>query len=144
MNYKEFKKLKNGNFEEFSKKYMFFAFDNEALEKGKEQLNVESNKDLIHLGAGCYMKKDDLDKYKALNSDYVQTLHDKMLSSEMFAVDAFLYELANHEYIITYDETDTLNALSLTADQVIENDNLITALAIAKNKYLENIKGVGW
>ena len=47
----------------------------------------------------------------------------------------FKYELANHEYCISYDLEPTLNALGLTEKQVFENPKLLKGLKKALERY---------
>jgi len=59
--------------------------------------------------------------------------HDKemkeaMANDDEFVLNMFSYELANHEYCITYDVSDTLDALGLTIDEVRNDERLSNAL----------------
>jgi len=49
-----------------------------------------------------------------------------------YMLDMFTYELANHEYCITYDLTDTLYSLGLTIEEVNANKLMLGALREAK------------
>ena len=49
----------------------------------------------------------------------------------------FLYELENHEYFITYELDDTLDALNLTLDEVLNSSTLKNGLLLARKKILE-------
>lgn len=55
-----------------------------------------------------------------------------------FIYDMFLYELANHEYCITYDYEETFDALGLTEKQVNADKRLIHGLQKARKDYLKN------
>jgi hypothetical protein len=50
----------------------------------------------------------------------------------------FLYELANHEYCITYDLEDTLDALALTVDEINADPRLLHGLEKALKQYLKD------
>ena len=52
----------------------------------------------------------------------------------------FNYELANHEYCITWDITDTLESLGLTREDIENNKNLKNGLekAIKRFKKIDN------
>ena len=52
--------------------------------------------------------------------------------------DMFLYELANHEYCITYDLEDTLDALALTVDEINADPRLLHGLEKALKQYLKD------
>lgn len=116
-----------------------FAFNNEQFEKMKEELGVKENSELISIGAGGYIRKSD---EKALD-ELVNSKERKMKEAieqdptrEGFIKDMFLYELANHEYCITYDLEDTLYALDLTYEQIENDPRLKLGLQLAKNEYL--------
>ena len=51
---------------------------------------------------------------------------------------AFIYELANHEYCITYNVDDTLDALNITLEELKNDERLKKILKEATNEYLEN------
>ena len=50
----------------------------------------------------------------------------------------FLSELANHEYCITYDLEDTLNALGFTIEEINADKRLLHGLKKAKQDYLKH------
>lgn len=53
-----------------------------------------------------------------------------------FIKDMFCYELANHEYCITYDLEPTFDALRLTVDDVNASPALLNGLKLAREAYL--------
>ena len=55
-----------------------------------------------------------------------------------FALSAFIYELANHEYNITYDYDSTLEALNLTDEEIDNSDVLFKAFKEARKTVIEN------
>lgn len=61
-----------------------------------------------------------------------------------FIRDMFRYELANHEYCITFDLEPTLDALGLTADEVNASPALLNGLRLAKRDYLDEADRNGW
>ena len=64
----------------------------------------------------------------------------KSSDSEGFIKDMFLYELANHEYCITYDLEDTLDALCLTVDEINSDKRLLRGLEKALSQYLKDLE----
>lgn len=131
--------LKNKLQKEFDEFPFGFAFSNEQFEKMKEELGVKENNELISIGAGGYIRKsdekalDDLINGKELR---MKEAIDQDKTGEGFIKDMFLYELANHEYCITYELEDTLNALDLTYEDIMNDDRLRLGLELAKNEYL--------
>lgn len=61
-----------------------------------------------------------------------------------FIKDMFRYELANHEYCITYDLEPTLDALGLTVDEVNASPALLNGLRLAKREYLKEAEENDW
>lgn len=61
-----------------------------------------------------------------------------------FIKDMFRYELANHEYCITYDLEPTLDALGLTEDEVLNNPALFNGLQLARKEYLKEAEENDW
>ncbi len=59
-------------------------------------------------------------------------------TGEGFIYDMFLYELANHEYCITYDLEETLDALDLTMEQIEADKRLTHGLKTDVRDYLKN------
>lgn len=91
---------------------ILFAFSNEQLYEGMEKMNIKSTKELVSIGYGGYIHESKVKEYKAM----ANRLHDEMQEAykdDKFLYDAFVYELFNHEYGITYDTTDTLEALNI-------------------------------
>ena len=136
MNYKKLREKQQKEVNDFP---MFFAFSNKQFNEGMEKIGLKpENTDLIYkLGYGGFYKKTDS---KALHSMFDK--HEKELKDsfqdERFIYDAFSYELGNHEYCITYDETDTLNALNLTMDEVNKNEAMKRLLRKACQQQIDN------
>lgn len=59
-------------------------------------------------------------------------------TGEGFIFDMFDYELSNHEYIITYDTADTIDALGLTMADIEKNKALAHGLAMARKAQFKN------
>ena len=100
---------------------IFWAFNDKQFKKGLAELglngaDVASGK-LAKLGAGGFILADKKESYWK----HIDGLHAKMkqaLKNEAFLLEALIYELINHEFIITYDATDALESLSLKVDDV--------------------------
>ena len=75
------------------------------------------------------MEENELEMQAAIRND---------IDGSGFIKDMFFYELANHEYCITYDLEATLDALNLTEDQVMENPRLMKGLKLAREEYLKS------
>ena len=110
-----------------------FAFSNEKLIEGMAKFGLkehETNK-LISLGHGAFIRKSDKEKLNQMFNRHEEELKNAInedLTGEGFIYQMFDYELANHEYCITYELDDTLNALGLTMDEIKNNDKLLHGL----------------
>ena len=109
MNYKELRDLNSKEFNAFP---MIFAYSDKQLKKGKKELGVKDNKDLLSIGGGGIIRKSDKEAYAKL-TDELFTRERDFLKDKDNLLEALIYELGNHEYCITGDKTDALLSLSL-------------------------------
>lgn len=131
--------LKNKLQKEFDEFPFGFAFSNEQFEKMKQELGVKEDSELISIGAGGFIRKTDekaLDELINGKEKRMQEAIAEDKTGEGFIKDMFLYELANHEYCITYELDDTLYALDLTLEEIEKDPRLKLGLQLAKNEYL--------
>ena len=127
--------LKRKHEKEVNEFPMMFAFSNEQFEEGMKKLGVKIKDELVGIGYGGFVREADAEAYVKM----VKRMDDEdreAMKDPQYCYEAFLYELGNHEYCITYDFTDTLDALGLTEDEVMENPMLLDALRKAKKDYL--------
>ena len=68
----------------------------------------------------------------------------KLFENDEFLQSAFEYELANHEYIITYDISDTLRSLGITLKEYQENERYQNIMKVAISNYKKEMKKMGW
>ena len=139
----KYQQLKDRQQKEFNAFPLGAAFSKEQFADmmAKWNLTMNDTDKICSLGAGCYIRKCDIEAYKNLGLRFKQELDDAIASDptgDGFIYDMFLYELANHEYCITYDLEDTLDALHLTVEQVNEDKRLHHGLSKAIKNYLKN------
>ena len=107
--------IKKRHHDEFNAFPVAFAFNEEQLKEALVKLGAEQ-KECCTIGGGGIIKKTDS---AALNSLLKQ--HGSEMASfyenDASLIDAIVYELGNHEYCITYDPTDTIEALGLDMKQ---------------------------
>ncbi len=127
-------KLKEKQQEEVNVFPMAFAFSNKQFEEAMKELGLEvTDTDKIYkLGStgGIYRRTDAKQLHEMLNR------HDKEMkeaiaadtTGEGFIFEMFDYELANHEYCITWDVKPTLDAVGLTEDDINSNPLLFKGL----------------
>ena len=134
--YIDFKNKQQAEYEAFPQ---FFAFNNNQFAEGmaKFGLTPDDKDKIISIGGGGFILKSDKEKFLTLLEKLAND-HQEMLKDEQYVYEMFRYELANHEYCITYDLDDTLDACGLTADEVNKNPMLLAALKKARKDYLKN------
>lgn len=121
-----------------------FAFSMKQFREMMESWGLtENDTDKIYKlgGTGGFYRREDsqlifgtfeeneIEKKAAISND---------LDGSGFIKDMFIYELANHEYCITYDLKPTLDALGLTVDEVNASPELLNGLKLAKKEYLDH------
>jgi hypothetical protein len=123
---------------------MAFAFSNKQFEEGMKKLGLDpSDTDKIYsIGAGGFIRRSDserLDEIFKRHSEEMENAINNDITGEGFIFNMFNYELANHEYIVTDDVEDTLNAFGLTMEEVNSNPALKKGLRSACKKQREYV-----
>ena len=116
---------------------MIFAFSNEQFNEGLKKLDA-TPKEIVSLGYGSYIRKADISDFEKMVTRLNNEKSEMLNNNDRYTYQAFLYELANHEYGYTYDIEPTLQALNLTADQVANDHRLVSILNDARTEYLAN------
>ena len=128
-------KLKKKHEERINNFKMIFAFSEEQLNKGLKELNT-TKENLISVYGSGFIRKEDKDDYLKMFEEISKEEKDLFLN-EKDLFDAFIYELGNHEYSYTHDETDTLQSLGFENYDDL-NDFQKKVFEKAKNKYLNS------
>ena len=142
-----YEELKAKHQQEVNNLPIYFAFGqkqiNEIIEKLGFKDEEELKKNVFTIGAGSIILNKDKDK--VLNT-FLE--HDKEMikafENDDFLLSAFEYELANHEYIITYDITDTLGALGIKLTEYQENKRFQEIMQQAITNYKKDMEKFGW
>ncbi len=139
MKYLELKQKQQKEVNEFP---LGFAFSKEQFEEMMEKFGLDKNdtNKIYSIGAGGYVKKSDaeaMDKMFIRHAEERQKAIDDDKTGTGYIYEMFAYELANHEYCITYDLTETLDALNLTIEEINKNKKLLRGLKKALKKYEE-------
>lgn len=125
-----------------------FAFSQEQFDKMMvDRFNLEpTDTDKIYsIGGGGYIRKEDHQAMCDMIERHAKEKKDAIaadLTGEGYIYDMFVYELANHEYMITMTSDDTLDALGLTWEDVKADARLSHGLKKAKKYILENYDDV--
>ena len=110
---------------------MKFAFSNEQFKKAMEELGLkETDTDKIYsFGGGGFYLKTDSEKLSKIARDFNAELRKAIdEDKDNFVFDMFDYELGNHEYVITYETEDSIEAIGLTVKEVYDNPKLLKEL----------------
>lgn len=122
---------------------MFFAFSEKQFEEGMRKFGLEpSETDKIYKfgNTGGFYLKTDAEELRAMLLRHSLEMDEAIAddtTGEGFIFDMFYYELANHEYCITYEYEDTFDAVGLTSEEIYGNNALANGLKLATKKYLE-------
>ena len=104
-------------------------------------LTVNDTDKICSIGGGCYLRKCDVRAFLDMSARFKQEKADAIAADKTgdgYIYQMFLYELANHEYCITYDYEDTFNALGLTIDEINADKRLLHGLRKATKEYLKH------
>lgn len=131
-----YKKFKEKMTKEVNSLPMIFAFSNEQFEEGKKKLGVKENSELVSIGAGGFMKKNDIQLLRDMRDRHNKEFAEK-IKDDKFLYEAFLHELWNHEFCITFDPEPTVNALCFTMEEFEKDERALKIFKKAKKDYLE-------
>ena len=98
----------------------------------------DTNK-ICSIGFSCFIRKSDKERFREMNARHKKEMQDAIdadKTGDGFILDMFYYELANHEYCITYDYEETFDTLGLTEEQINADKRLLHGLEKARKKYL--------
>jgi hypothetical protein len=133
-------KLKNKHQKEVNDFPMFFAFSDKQFEEGMKRFGLKpTDTDKIYKlgGTGGFYLRTDAKKLHDMLDRHTQAMNEAINTDDDFVYNMFLYELANHEYCITYDLEPTLDACGLTEDEIWKDQRLADLLKKATADYLE-------
>lgn len=136
--YIEYKNKSQRRFDNFEG--IAFAFNKDQFKKGMEKLGLTENDTdkVVNIGYGGFMLKSRVNDYIKMNQD-LEDEKAELMKNDEFLYQMFRYELANHEYCITYNIDSALDALGLTYKDVEEDERLYNALIRAKKDYLDSV-----
>ena|SRR3990167_2107137 len=100
-------------------KGIFFAFSNEQFKEGMASigLTAEDIGKIYSFGAGGYILKERSKNFHAMLERFSQE-KDELKKQEQAMIDALAYELRNHEFCITYNPQDALDALGWSKEEI--------------------------
>lgn len=146
MSENKYTELKDRQEKEYNQFPFMFAFDQKQFDDGMRKLGLETTdlEKVCSVGGGGYIKKTDskrlLEMYERFDKELNEAIAEDT-TGEGFIKDMFEYELANHEYCITYEVDETLDSLGLKFEDVENNPIMMNALRKACKKNLRDSQG---
>ena len=134
-----YQEMKNRHQKEIGGFPSFFAFNDKQFKEGMEKLGVKDTNELCQGFAGMVYRKADAEKLKELLERQDKETKEA-LEDDKILHDAIVYELANHEYCVTYDETDTLCTLGIGRDELMKAGRLADIFDKARADYLDSVE----
>lgn len=135
---KTYTELKQENQNKINNFPIFYAFNDEQLKQGLEKLNT-TIENITSIGYGGFIRKSDKEAFKNMFDDIEQE-QKELMKDDDFVIDMFLYEMGNHEYCITYDKEEVLNACDISKIEYKENVRLQKLFNKAHEQYFERIE----
>ena len=116
------------------------AFSKEQFREMMEKWGFRENQldKIISIGAGCYIKKSDRDEYINMLKRHKKEREEAIAADKDgtgFIYQMFLRTMCDHEYGYTYDLDDTLEALGLDMNTIMESAALSAGLKKAMNNF---------
>lgn len=107
-----------------------FAFNQKQFEEmmSKWGLTPDDTDKIYSIGGGGYIRKSDSEAMDKMFKRHELERKMARKHGDEYLFEMFNYELANHEYCITHDLTDTLDALGLTIEDINANPTMADAL----------------
>ena len=142
----QYQELRNRQQEEVNAFPMFFAFDKQQFAEGMRRLGLrpsDMNQVYAIAGTGGFYRKSDAPKLHEMFARHRKELEEAIAADtagDNFIYEMFLTELANHEYCITLDLEDTVDALGLSVDEINADKRLLRGLEKAVKQYLKDCR----
>jgi len=134
--------LKRKHTEQLDDFPMVFAFNKEQFREGLNKLGVEREDICTISGAGFrFIRKADAKAFGNLLLNQAREM-DKAMLDDDFLINAIEYELGNHEYCITHNPEETLNALGIDLENA--DERVVGCFKTARKNYLDACEVEGW
>ena len=121
---------------------MKFAFSDDQFNQGMKELGLDpkDTDKVVSIGGGGFIRKTDAKRFGEV-WDTLRKEHNDLIKAdktgEGYIKDMFVSELENHEYGYTYELDDTLDALELTREQIVNSPTLSHGLELARKEVLK-------
>lgn len=130
----KYRELKERQQQEVNAFPMFAAFSEKQFDEGMQRLKIRSRKNVLSIGAGVFIRKDDRAAFVAMMKRHTDEIKEACAADQ--TGDGFIYEmfyacLADHEYSYTRDLSDGIAATPFTLDEINANAALLHGLSKA-------------
>lgn len=129
--------FKNNKQEKINNFNIMYAFDKQQFENGLERLGVNSN-EVVSIGGGGYIRKSDIQAFKEMFEDF-KNEHNENMKNDDYVYHMFKYEMANNEYIMTYNDYEVLSTCDIEKELFMTDKRLQSIFTQAKNDYIEEM-----
>lgn len=139
-----YEEMKARHQKEFNELPIGWGFDREQFDTMMKGWGLDPDKDLdkiASIGAGGYIQKKDVAQLKRLTAKQKKEMNDAVTgdaTGDGFIYEMFFYELNNHEYGYTGDETEALAALGYNFKKIESDIRLKHGLEKAKTEIMRS------
>lgn len=135
--------LRDRQMEELNAFPIAYAFDEKQLEEALAKLGATKEECVTIFGHGDILKKTDADRFLQMLQRHTKEMREALLADKDFAVEAFLYEMDNHEYAINYDgDGDVLDCFGMDEEELVML-GLDTAYMLARKRHFDHMREWG-
>lgn len=144
MRAQDYLELKERQQKEINEFPVAYAFDEKQLTEALKKLGVNDISECVTVcELGDIMKKEDAPRFVEMLKRHTKEVQDALVADKDFALEAFLYEMDNHEYAINYDgDGDVLGCFGLEMDE-LEAMGLDTVYQLARKKHFDHMREWG-
>lgn len=107
-----------------------FAFNQSQFDEMMKKWGLKPTdiREILSIGGGGYVRKSDAEAMHKMFKRHELERKMARKHGDEYLFEMFNYELSNHEYCVTHDLTDTLDALGLTIDEINADPAMADAL----------------
>lgn len=138
MNYLELKEKHQKEVNDFP---LGFCFSDKQAKEMFEKWGLSIDKDMDKIspiGYGGYIRKADIPAFNEMNKRHRKEM--KMAKKDdAFLIDGFMYEMGNHEYIYSQDDSAVLACLGMTLDS-LKDGRVKRCYLSARDMYMDDAR----
>ena len=134
MTYAELRKKHKAEIDAFP---LAAAFNDKQFGEALQKLGVSSARELVHIGGGILIRKADRTMFYEMLERHERELKEA-LKDDRILYEALGYEMANHEYCVTEDIEDTLDALGIDYEEFSTNARMQRVFVKCRKDYMKS------